>query len=145
MAGEPVLVVDDNPIDLRLATVVLKLEGYDVRAAADAEAALAVLELCRPRVILLDLQLPGLGGLALTQRLKADPTTRDIPILAMTAHAMKGDEEKARQAGCDGYIPKPIDTRGLPRLLARYLRAPRRGTAASGRSTGAVTPPRPAR
>jgi two-component system cell cycle response regulator DivK len=125
VAGEPILIVDDNPTNLKLARVVLATEGYEVRAAVDAEEALALLEGFHPRVILMDLQLPGMDGLTLTQRLKEDPSTRDITILALTAYAMKGDEEKALRAGCDGYITKPIDTRTLPTLIARFL-APRR-------------------
>jgi CheY-like chemotaxis protein len=71
----------------------------------------------------MDLQLPGLDGLELTRRLKADPSTRDIAIVAVTAYAMKGDEERARAAGCDGYIAKPIDTRTLPKLVANFIAA----------------------
>ena len=74
----------------------------------------------------MDLQLPGMDGLELTRRLKADPATRDIIVLALTAYAMKGDEEKALAAGCDGYLPKPIDTRTLPGVVARYLSDTRR-------------------
>ena len=121
MAGEPILIVDDNPTNLKLAQRLLTLEGYEVRTATDAEEALAILERFRPRLILMDLQLPGLDGLALTRRLKADPATRDITIVALTAYAMKGDEQKALHAGCDGYIAKPINTRALPGVLARYL------------------------
>jgi CheY-like chemotaxis protein len=121
MAGEPILIVDDNPTNLKLARVMLVAEGYEVRVAVDAEEALGVLDGFRPRLILMDLQLPGMDGLTLTRRLKEDPATRDVAILALTAYAMKGDEEKARQAGCDGYITKPIDTRTLPVVIARVL------------------------
>ena len=126
MAREPILIVDDNPANLKLARVLLAGEGFEVRTAADASEALAVLEGFRPRLILMDLQLPGMDGLTLTRRLKADPATKDIVILALTAYAMRGDEQKAREAGCDGYITKPIDTRSLPRELARYLDGPAR-------------------
>jgi CheY-like chemotaxis protein len=121
MAGEPVLVVDDNAANLKLARVVLSLEGYEVRTATSADEALAVLQSFRPRLILMDIQLPGMDGLELTRRLKADPATRDTVILALTAYAMKGDEEKALAAGCDGYVAKPIDTRTLPEIVARHL------------------------
>jgi CheY-like chemotaxis protein len=121
MSGEPILIVDDNPTNLKLAQRLLTLEGCVVRTATDAEEALAILERFRPRLILMDLQLPGLDGLALTRRLKADPATRDITIVALTAYAMKGDEEKALVAGCDGYIAKPINTRTLPGVVVRYL------------------------
>jgi len=119
--GERVLIVDDNEQNLKLARVILAGAGYDVRTAVDAEAALGVLDTFRPRLILMDLQLPGMDGLELTRRLKADPSRRDIVILALTAYAMKGDEEKARAAGCDGYITKPIDTEALPRTVAEHL------------------------
>jgi len=130
MAGEPILIVDDNPANLKLARVLLTGEGYEVRTAADAEEALSVLKGFSPRLILMDLQMPGMDGFELTRRLKADPATRGIVILALTAYAMKGDEERARAAGCDGYVAKPIDTRTLPGLIARCL-----GEAASGGST----------
>jgi len=121
VAGEPILIVDDNPTNLKLARVVLAAEGYEVRVAVDAEEALAMLEGFHPRLILMDLQLPGMDGLTLTRLLKEDPATSGVAILALTAYAMKGDEEKARQAGCDGYITKPIDTRTLPAVIAGVL------------------------
>jgi len=121
MAGEPLLIVDDNPVNLKLVRVLLQMEGYDVRTAEDAEEALRVLATFRPRLILMDLQLPGMDGLELTRRLKADPATRDMIVVAVTAYAMKGDDEKARAAGCDGYVTKPIDTQALPRLVEAYL------------------------
>ena len=122
MAGEPILVVDDNAHNLKLVRVLLAAEGYDVRTAGDAEEALELLTSFEPRLILMDLQLPGMDGLELTRRLKADPLRRHIVVIALTAYAMKGDEEKARAAGCDGYVAKPIDTDALPALLAGYLR-----------------------
>src|SRR5260370_76231 len=122
MIGAPILIVDDNPVNLKLVRVLLVAEGYDVRTAADAEEAFEILQIWRPRLILMDLQLPGMDGLALTRRLKADPATREIVILALTAYAMKGDEEKALAAGCDGYLAKPIDTRALAGIIAGYLR-----------------------
>jgi CheY-like chemotaxis protein len=121
VAGAPVLIVDDNPINLKLVRVLLETEGYAVRTAADAEEALGVFAEFRPRLILMDIQMPGMDGLEFTRRLKADPSTRDIAIIAITAYAMKGDEEKARAAGCDGYVSKPIDTRALPGIIARHL------------------------
>jgi two-component system cell cycle response regulator DivK len=121
MAGEPVLVVDDNSQNLKLVRVLLRTEGYDVRTAVDAEEALGELESFTPRLILMDLQLPGMDGLELTRRLKADPARRNIAIIAVTAYAMKGDEEKARAAGCDGYVAKPIDIETLPRMVREHL------------------------
>ena len=122
-ASDSILIVDDNQMNLKLVRVVLAGEGYEVRTAADAEDALGVLQQWRPCLILMDLQLPGMDGLELTRRLKDDPATREIVIVAITAYAMKGDEQKALAAGCDGYITKPIDTRTLPDLVARYLSA----------------------
>jgi two-component system, cell cycle response regulator DivK len=121
MAHEPILIVDDNPANLKLARVLLASEGYEARTAADAEQALKLLATFSPTLILMDIQLPGMDGLALTRRLKSDPSTRHIVIVALTAYAMKGDEERARAAGCDDYIAKPIDVQGLPRRVAELL------------------------
>jgi CheY-like chemotaxis protein len=123
MHGDPVLIVDDNPQNLKLARVLLASEGYEVRTAVNAEEALSVLETFTPRLILMDIQLPGMDGLELTRRLKADPARRNIVVVALTAYAMKGDEDKARTAGCDGYVSKPIDTERLPKVVAAYLAA----------------------
>jgi CheY-like chemotaxis protein len=119
--GVPILIVDDNPLNVKLVRVLLVTSGYDVRTCADAEEALETLQSFRPSAILMDIQLPGMDGLELTRRLKSDPQTRDITIIALTAYAMKGDEEKARAAGCDGYLTKPIDTASFPSVLAGYL------------------------
>lgn len=118
---ERILVVDDNPSNTRLLAFLLSRQGYEVHTAADAEEAIAAVRDFRPRLIFMDLQLPGVDGLELTRRLKADPATREIVIIAATAYAMKGDAERARQAGCDGYVTKPIDTRALPGQVAAYL------------------------
>ncbi len=122
MTGQRILVVDDSPLNLKLARVLLTTEGYDVRTARDAREALDEIQRCQPRVILMDVQLPDTDGLTLTRRLKEDPATAHIPVIAVTAYAMKGDEERAREAGCDGYVTKPIDTRALAGLLAEVLR-----------------------
>jgi CheY-like chemotaxis protein len=121
MAGEAVLVVDDNPANLKLARVLLTAEGFVVRTAGDAEEAMRVLETFHPAVVLMDIQLPGMDGLELTRRLKADPATAEMKIIALTAYAMKGDDVKARAAGCDGYIAKPIDPNTLGATVARLL------------------------
>jgi len=124
VASEPILIVDDNPANLKLARVLLTLEGYEIRTAIDAEQALRMIEALTPRLILMDIQLPGMDGLELTRLLKAMPECRDVVIVALTAYAMKGDEERARAAGCDGYIPKPIDTAALPGMIRQYLDTP---------------------
>jgi CheY-like chemotaxis protein len=121
MAGEPILIVDDNPVNLKLVRVLLVREGYDIRVATAAEEAIKILENFSPELILMDIQLPGIDGLELTRRLKSDPATKHISILALTAYAMKGDHQKVIEAGCDGYIPKPVDTRTLPATIAQYL------------------------
>jgi CheY-like chemotaxis protein len=117
-----ILVIDDHPANLKLMRVLLTAEGYQVSTAGDAESALAMIGASCPRLILMGLQLPGMDGLELTRRLKASPATRDIPIIAITAYAMKGDEAKAREAGCDAYFTKPMDTRALPPVIARYFK-----------------------
>lgn len=122
MAGETILVVDDNLINLKLARVLLSLEGYQVQTAGDANEALKILKNFRPDLILMDIQLPGMNGLELTSKIKADASLKHIEIIALTAYAMKGDEEKALAAGCNGYIAKPINTQTLPKIIAEYLK-----------------------
>ena len=132
MPSAAILVVDDSPANMKLLCFILEKEGYEVRTAADANEALAVLQVFRPELILLDLQLPGMDGLELARLLKRDLTKNMGLIVAVTASAMRGDEEKAIEAGCDGYITKPIDTRTLPKLVASYLETSRRSDAAPG-------------
>jgi two-component system, cell cycle response regulator DivK len=121
MKRERILIVDDNAQNLKLSRVLLSRYGYELRTASDAEEALTILETFNPRLILLDLQLPGMDGYELARRLKSDPKTNRIVILAVTAYAMKGDDERARAAGCDGYVTKPIDTKTLPGVIATYV------------------------
>jgi CheY-like chemotaxis protein len=116
-----ILVVDDNLINLKLAASVLESCGYEVLKAGDAEEAQRVMAQTLPDLILMDIGLPGMDGLTFTRQLKADPVTHDIRIIALTAYAMKGDDEKAQAAGCDGYITKPIDTRKLAEQVAQVL------------------------
>ncbi len=137
MSPEIILVVEDNPANRKLATAVLSFAGYDVRTANDAEEALRALQSFRPGLILMDIQLPGMDGLELTRRLKASPSTREIVIVAVSAYAMKGDDEKALQAGCDGYISKPIDTRALPKLVSKYLAGRQRSSSGGDADSGA--------
>jgi two-component system, cell cycle response regulator DivK len=124
MAGELILIVDDNAMNLKLARVLLVSEGYTVKTASDAEEALKILRDFKPKLILMDIQLPGIDGLELTRRLKADSEKKDIIIIALTAYAMKGDEEKALSAGCDGYVTKPIDLDNLRALLTKFFSDP---------------------
>lgn len=116
-----ILIVDDNAINLKLATDVLACEGHRITGAADALRALALLEQLEPDLILLDIAMPGMDGLALARRIKGDARLRHIPVVALTASAMKGDEGRARSAGFDGYITKPIDTRRFPAQVAAFI------------------------
>ena len=121
MDSHIILIVEDNPINMKLFRVLLKKEKYEVIEAEDAETGIEQARLKHPHLILMDIGLPGLDGLSATRIIKTDPVLKDIPILALTAHAMSGDEEKAREAGCDGYMSKPIDTRGFLKMVSRYF------------------------
>jgi CheY-like chemotaxis protein len=116
-----VLIVDDNAVNLKLVAYLVKAQGYEVDTAIDADSALTALHARKPDVVLMDLQLPGVDGIELTRRIKADPATHDVAIIAVTAYAMTGDRERAIEAGCDDYVTKPIDTRALPGVIARHV------------------------
>ena len=116
-----VLVVEDNPANMTLAVFLLESAGHRVVRAVDAEAGLAIARAERPDLILMDIQLPGMDGLEATMLLKEDETTRAIPVVALTALAMKGDEERIRAAGCDGYIGKPMRYREFLETVATHL------------------------
>ena len=121
MAGEKILIVEDNPMNLELATDLLEASGYVIIQAGTAEEGIKLARAESPDLILMDISLPGMDGLEATGDLKQNPTTKDIPVIALTAHAMKGDEEKSLAAGCTGYITKPIDTREFPKDVARFI------------------------
>jgi len=121
MAEKLILLVEDNPVNRRLAEFLLRSQGYQVRAATNAQEAFDTIKAERPDLILMDVQLPGMDGLEATKKLKEDPTTRDIPVVAVTSYAMKGDREKALAAGCSGYITKPIDKDTFIREVATVL------------------------
>lgn len=106
---------------MELVTDILKVAGYRILQAENAEEGIALAKVEKPVLILMDISLPGMDGLTATQILKQDPITKDIPIIALTAHAMKGDEEKILAAGCTGYISKPIDTRTLPKIITHFI------------------------
>lgn len=116
-----VLAVDDHLANLKLLEAILSRHGYAVRSATNAAEAMRLITESRPQAILMDIALPGMDGYELTRKLKADPQTRDIVIVAVTAYAMKGDREKALAAGCDEYISKPIDAKLLRSILANRL------------------------
>lgn len=123
MPGEPILVVEDNPINLKLVRTLLELEGYEVLAARDAQEALTLVARRVPALALIDIQLPGMDGLELTRRLRDEPRTRALIIVALTAYAMKGDEERFLAAGCDAYIAKPLDQATFGEEVGRLLKA----------------------
>jgi two-component system cell cycle response regulator DivK len=118
-----VLIVEDNPANMTLATFLLQSAGYGVIRATDAEAGVALARSEQPHLVLMDIQLPGMDGLQATALLKADESTRAIPVIALTALAMKGDEERILAAGCDGYIAKPLDYKEFLAKVARRLAA----------------------
>lgn len=125
-----VLVVDDNAANAKLERVLLEKSGYDVVIAPDATAALARLAERRPSLILMDLQLPGMDGFTLTRKLREDPATATLPIVAVTAYAMKGDEARALESGCNGYLTKPINTRTFVAVVSGYIAGAGAGSAA---------------
>lgn len=131
---ESILVVDDNIDNLALTQILLEGEGYEVRLAEDAETALETLRTYRPRLILMDIQLPGMDGLELTRRLRQEPSFEEVIIVALSAYAMKSDEDNARAVGCDGYITKPIDTRTFAAAVRGHLEALRPEFACRGAS-----------
>jgi CheY-like chemotaxis protein len=118
-----ILVVEDNLLNLELVTDLLEADGFIVCQARTAEEGLRAARELSPDLILMDLSLPGLDGLAATRALRADPATRHLTIIALTAHAMKGDEAIALRAGCDGYLTKPIDTRTFTAKVTAFIAA----------------------
>jgi two-component system cell cycle response regulator DivK len=116
-----VLVVEDNPANMTLATFLLQSAGHSVLMATDAEAGVALAGTEQPDLILMDIQLPGMDGLRATALLKGDAATRDIPVIALTALAMKGDEARIRAAGCDGYIAKPLSYKDFLATISAQL------------------------
>ncbi len=129
MTAGKVLIVEDNPVNLRLAQFLLEKRGFAVRKAATGAECLAELARELPDIILMDIHLPGEDGLTVTRKIRADARTAPVIIVALTAHAMAGDREKILGAGCDGYIPKPIDPQRLATEVERYLQQGRLKTA----------------
>lgn len=117
-----ILVVEDNDRNRRLIRIILMHRGYEVIEAATAEKAIVQLNNEQIDLILMDIQLPKMDGVQLTQKIKSDQNTQDIPVIALTAYAMKGDKTKYLSAGCDGYISKPINTQELPKIVAKFLK-----------------------
>jgi two-component system cell cycle response regulator DivK len=119
-----ILVVEDDPDNRRIVAKVLSVEGYHVIEATDGIEALARARAERPDLILMDLALPNVDGWEATRRLKSDPETRSIPVVALTAVAMRGDEEQARAAGCDDYLPKPARPAAIRAVVKKYTGGP---------------------
>ena len=123
MSAHRVLIVDDNPMNVTIAEVVLVAEGFEVDSADNAMDAQRKVASFQPDLILMDIQMPGMDGLELTQLLKIDPATQHITVVAFTAFAMRGDEAKMRAAGCDAYLSKPIDVKKFGAQVRACLQA----------------------
>jgi two-component system, cell cycle response regulator DivK len=128
MTAVRVLVVDDNAINIDLAAFVLRAQGFAVESTCNADEAVVRAVSWRPDVILMDIQMPEVDGIEAVRRLRQDPATRDVVVIAFTAYAMKGDEQKMRAAGCDGYIAKPIDIATFGQSVRACLDARRAAT-----------------
>jgi two-component system, cell cycle response regulator DivK len=116
-----ILIIEDNPDNMTLAVFLLETAGHGVLSATNAEVGITLARSERPDLILMDVQLPGMDGLAATAVLKRDDATRSIPVIALTALAMKGDEERIRAAGCDNYIAKPMRYKEFLAVVAAHL------------------------
>ena len=122
MKSKTILVVEDNELNMKLVRGLIKIGNYDMLEAIDAETGIHLIREQRPDLVLMDIQLPGMDGLSATKMIKEDPSLKDIPIVALTSYAMQGDKEKALEAGCTGYIAKPIDTRKFLETVSQYLK-----------------------
>ena len=120
-AGARILVAEDDADNRRIVVKVLTLEGHRILEASDGASAIALAQREHPDLVILDLGMPGMDGWEVARRLKADPETADIPIIALTAFALRGDEERARGAGCDGYLAKPCRPQTIREVVGRFL------------------------
>lgn len=123
MTGNTILIIEDNLLNLELAADLLEANGFVVKSAQTAEEGLRLARELAPDLVLMDFSLPGMDGLSATRNLKADPATRHLTVVGLTANAMKGDEETALKAGCDGYLTKPINTRTFVATVAQFITA----------------------
>ncbi len=121
MANETVLVIEDNEMNMKLVRSLLQIGKYSILEAINAETGFQLAREHHPDLILMDIQLPGMDGLAATRKIKNDPAVKDICVVALTSYAMQGDQEKSKDAGCAGYIAKPIDTRSFPETVGQFL------------------------
>ena len=122
MLNEPILIIDDNLLNLKLLKRLLEIEEYQPLTAKNAQETLVLLERFHPKLILVDGQLPAVSGVELTRQIKSNPQNKDIIIVMVSSYDQKGEEQKARDAGCDGYVVKPIDTQSLLELVANFLK-----------------------
>jgi two-component system, cell cycle response regulator DivK len=120
--GKTVLLVEDNPHNRKIFSGMLTHSGFRVVEAVDGFDAMSKLAAEKPHLVLMDLSIPGIDGWECTRRIKGDPATKDLPVIALTAHAMRGDEERAREAGCDGYLSKPVSPKRVVEVVKKYLK-----------------------
>lgn len=121
MQDKKILVIEDNELNMKLVVALLKIGHYEILQAADAETGIRLAQTHRPALILMDLQLPGMDGLTATRIIKEDENLKGTRVVALTSYAMQGDKERAEEAGCDGYIPKPIDTRDFLKNIGQFV------------------------
>jgi two-component system, cell cycle response regulator DivK len=121
MTSKKILIIEDNPLNMQLVSDLLEFASYTICQAGSAEVGIKTAKAESPDLILMDIALPKMDGLTATRILKQDPDTKDIPVIALTAHAMKGDAEKAMSVGCKGYIVKPIQTRQFLKTIADFI------------------------
>jgi len=125
MENRTILVVEDNALNMKLVRSLFKMSKYDIIEAVDAETGIQLARECKPDLILMDIQLPGMDGLNASRIIKEDPSLKNVKIVALTSHAMEGDDKKAREAGCDGYIIKPIDIKNFLKTVDQFLNGER--------------------
>ena len=121
MKGKTILVIEDNELNMKLVRSLLMIGDYKILEAPDAETGMQLMRECQPDLVLMDVQLPGMNGLRATRMIKKDPAIKNIPVVALTSYAMQGDEEKAAEAGCTGYITKPIDIKAFPEMINQFI------------------------
>jgi len=121
MKNRSILVIEDNDLNMKLVRSLLKIDDYRIIEAKDAESGIQLAHVHHPDLILMDIQLPGMDGLSATKAIKADDASKDIPVVALTSYAMQGDKKKALDAGCVGYISKPLDTRSFLKFIREFF------------------------
>jgi len=119
--AKSILIVEDNQTNAQLLKDVLVIKGYEVFIVTNGDDALASMEASKPDLVLMDVQLPGMDGYEVTRKMRENPQTKELPVIAVTAYALKGDKKKAMDAGCDGYMSKPINTRELPKMVENLI------------------------